>query len=83
MVAVDPDFQGRGLGRQLVLAGLAWLCERGVSTGMLYVDHDNESARRLYFSLGFVDDHTDRAYVIDVPSGGVRAVMAMVMDWRP
>jgi len=69
VVAVDPDFQGHGLGRQLVLAGLAWLCERGVSTGMLYVDHDNESARRLYFSLGFVDDHTDRAYVIDVPAG--------------
>jgi hypothetical protein len=37
---------------------------------MLYVDHDNESARRLYFSLGFVDDHTDRAYVIDVPASG-------------
>jgi len=70
VVAVDPDFQGHGLGRQLVLAGLAWLSARGVSTGMLYVDHDNESARRLYFSLGFVDDHTDRAYVIDVPAGG-------------
>ena len=37
--------------------------------GMLYVDHDNESARRLYFSLGFVDDHVDRAYVTDVPAG--------------
>jgi mycothiol synthase len=70
VIAVDPDFQGHGLGRQLVLAGLASLCERGVSTGMLYVDHDNEAARRLYFSLGFVDDHTDRAYVTDVPAGG-------------
>ncbi|MGA3352083.1 MAG: mycothiol synthase [Acidimicrobiales bacterium] len=69
VIAVDPDFQGHGLGRQLVLAGLASLCERGVSTGMLYVDHDNDAARKLYFSLGFVDDHTDRAYVIDVPPG--------------
>ena len=68
VVAVDPDFQGHGLGRQLVLAGLASLCERGVGTAMLYVDHDNASARRLYFSLGFVDDHTDRAYVTDVPA---------------
>ena len=30
---------------------------------MLYVDHDNETARKLYFSLGFADDHMDRAYV--------------------
>ena len=66
VIAVDPDFQGHGLGRQLVLAGLASLCERGVSTGMLYVDRDNDAARKLYFSLGFSDDHTDRAYVIDV-----------------
>jgi RimJ/RimL family protein N-acetyltransferase len=36
---------------------------------MLYVDHDNVAARRLYFSLGFVDDHTDRAYVTDVVAG--------------
>jgi len=70
VIAVDPDFRGRGLGRQLMLAGLASLCERGVSTGMLYVDHDNEAARKLYFSLGFVDDHTDRAYVTDVAAGG-------------
>jgi mycothiol synthase len=69
VIAVDPDFQGHGLGRQLVLAGLASLYERGVTTGMLYVDHDNVAARRLYLSLGFVDDHTDRAYVIDVVAG--------------
>jgi mycothiol synthase len=68
VVAVDPDFQGHGLGRQLVLAGLASLWERGVGTAMLYVDHDNVSARRLYSSLGFVVDHTDRAYVADVPA---------------
>jgi mycothiol synthase len=66
VIAVDPDFQGRGLGRQLVLAGLASLWDRGVGTAMLYVDHDNEGARKLYFSLGFADDHLDRAYVTDV-----------------
>ena len=72
VIAVDPDFQGHGLGRQLVLAGLASLCERGVGTGMLYVDHDNEAARKLYFSLGFRDDHTDRAYVTDVAPSPAR-----------
>ncbi len=72
VIAVDPDFQGRGLGRQLVLAGLASLWDRGVDTGMLYVDHDNEGARKLYFSLGFFDDHIDRAYVSDVPATEAR-----------
>jgi mycothiol synthase len=66
VVAVDPDFQGRSLGRQLVLAGLASLFDRGVRTGMLYVDRDNGTARKLYMSLGFADDHVDRAYVTDV-----------------
>jgi mycothiol synthase len=74
VIAVDPDFQGRGLGRQLVLAGLASLWDRGVGEGMLYVDHDNEGARKLYFSLGFIDDHTDRAYVTDVAPAGSTAV---------
>lgn len=68
VIAVDPDFQGRRLGRELVLAGLESLAAKGVRTGMLYVDHDNESARRLYASLGFTDDHVDRAYVADVPA---------------
>jgi len=33
VIAVDPDFQGHGLGRQLVLAGLASLSERGSAPG--------------------------------------------------
>lgn len=70
VIAVDPAFQSRGLGRQLVLAGLESLSARGVETAMLYVDHDNDSARKLYASLGFADDHVDRAYVGDVSPAG-------------
>ncbi len=66
VVAVDPDFQGHGLGRALVLAGLDWLHRRGLTTGMLYVDADNTRAMKLYESLGFTVDHVDRAYVGDV-----------------
>jgi len=73
VIAVDPDFQGRGLGRELVLAGLEALAALGVHTGMLYVDLDNESARNLYRSLGFRDDHVDRAYVTDVAPDGAGA----------
>lgn len=66
VVAVDPDFQGQGLGRALTLAGLDHLARRGVRTATLYVDADNAPARKLYESLGFELDHIDRAYVGDV-----------------
>ena len=66
VVAVDPDFQGLGLGRSLVLAGLDSLNARGISVGMLYVDRSNTPAVHLYEDLGFTVDHVDRAYVIDV-----------------
>jgi mycothiol synthase len=66
VIAVDPDFQGHGLGRGLVLAGLDWLWRLRIETAMLYVDRDNAPALRLYRSLGFTVDHVDQAYVGDV-----------------
>lgn len=62
VISVDPDFQGRGLGRSLTEAGLSWLAEAGIGMGMLYVDGDNVAAVKLYRSMGFTDDHVDRAY---------------------
>ena len=63
VIAVDPDFTGIGLGRALTLAGLHWLHgERGLGTGMLYVDASNEPAVGLYRDLGFTLHHLDRAY---------------------
>ena len=66
VIAVDPDFQGRGLGKELVLAGLEHLAGTHVPTAMLYVDRDNVEARALYKALGFFDDHVDRAYTGDI-----------------
>jgi mycothiol synthase len=67
VIAVDPDFGGRGLGRSLVVAGLDHLHRaRGIDVGMLYVDAANEPALKLYEHLGFTVDHVDRAYTGDV-----------------
>jgi mycothiol synthase len=62
VIGVDPSRQGSGLGKALVVAGLAYLAERGIRTGMLFVDADNEAAIRLYESLGFTTHRRDRAY---------------------
>lgn len=62
VIGVDPSRQGTGLGRALVVGGLASLAERGVRTGMLFVDADNQEAVRLYASLGFTTARVDRAY---------------------
>lgn len=66
VIAVDPDFGGRGLGRALTLAGLDHLASQGLRHAMLYVDATNATAVRMYVSLGFAVDHVDRAYVGDV-----------------
>ncbi len=63
IIGVDPDFHGRGWGRALTAAGLAWLSGRGLTVGMLYVDADNVPALSMYRSMGFAEDHVDRAYL--------------------
>lgn len=53
-VVVHPDHRHRGIGRRLVLAGLAWATESGAHQVMLEVDAGNEAAGALYGQLGFV-----------------------------
>ena len=62
VIAVDPDFSGRGLGGPMTLAGLEWLSARGLTVGMLYVESDNHPANAVYRRIGFEHHHTDRAY---------------------
>jgi mycothiol synthase len=66
VIAVDPAFHGRGLGRALTVAGLSHLAAQGLGMAMLYVDSDNTSAVGLYRDLGFDIDHVDRAFTGDI-----------------
>jgi mycothiol synthase len=63
VIAVAPRMQGAGLGRALVIQGLAIMEERGDRVAFLYVDASNHRALSLYRSLGFYVDHVDRSFV--------------------
>jgi len=66
VVAVAQVASGRGLGRQMVLAGLDHIASKGITEAMLYVDADNYKAVKLYVDLGFTVNHIDRAYTGDI-----------------
>ena len=66
VIGVDPDRRSTGLGRSLVIAGLAHLHTAGLPLGMLYSDSDNDAARALYASLGFAEHHHDCVYGLDL-----------------
>ena len=61
-IAIDPDHHGTGLGKPMTAAGLDWLFAQGITTGMLYVEADNEPALATYYKLGFEQHRTDRAW---------------------
>jgi mycothiol synthase len=69
VIGVDPELQGQGLGRAMTVAGLDHLARQGLTRAMLYVDATNVPAVALYRSLGFHQDHLDRAYVGELPPG--------------
>lgn len=57
-VGVHPDYQRRGIARQLMLASMEMIRGRKGAAAILQVDADNEAARRLYRSLGFVEERS-------------------------
>ena len=53
MVGVRPEFRRGGMGRAILLAGMAYLAQQGVKAVELSVDSDNTPAREMYLNLGF------------------------------
>jgi ribosomal protein S18 acetylase RimI-like enzyme len=52
-IVVDPEHRGRGIGRMLLDATLAFLGSRGVPRVVLSTAARNEAAQRLFASAGF------------------------------
>jgi ribosomal protein S18 acetylase RimI-like enzyme len=52
-LAVHPTWQRRGVGRALVIDGLAWLERRGVERVVVNTQLENRKALALYEGLGF------------------------------
>ncbi len=56
-LVVDPDYQGQGVGTQVLLATIGQARRLGLDV-RLQVLHENQRAARLYERLGFDDDGT-------------------------
>jgi ribosomal protein S18 acetylase RimI-like enzyme len=52
-VAVDPDHQGKDLGRTIMAAAEDWLRGQGVAKVMLMVRPDNTKVQAFYDKLGY------------------------------
>ncbi|MDQ3879554.1 MAG: mycothiol synthase [Chloroflexota bacterium] len=66
MLGIAPGAQHHGLGRTLLLEGLAEMRRRGVGLAYLYVEADNDAAINLYRQAGFRHAHLDTCYSLDL-----------------
>jgi mycothiol synthase len=62
VLAVNPDYKGQGVGRDLTITGLNYLRYQGLNNVMLYVGVENKPAFKLYKSLGFNEFGSDVMY---------------------
>ena len=64
-IGLAPEWQGRGLGRQMMQRLLDWADNWGAVLRIeLFVHVDNERAIALYRSLGFVEEGRHRGYAL-------------------
>jgi len=53
MLGADPDYRGKGVGKRVLLAGVAHLKNKDLQVAELTVDSENKVACALYRSVGF------------------------------
>ncbi len=69
VIGVIPGYQGKGLGRALLLEGIRHMySHHHAQACVLYVDAANIPAVNMYRSMGFRHDHTDRSYLHQLES---------------
>jgi len=74
MLAVSPMERGRGIGKELTLAGIRMAIDQGASGIVLSTMESMHAAHRLYERLGFVRREDLDWVVQDNPDGTVTAV---------
>ena len=62
VIGVDPDAEGRGLAKALLVRGLAYLRDHDCREVILYVEGDHEKAVGLYEKYGFTVRNRDVLY---------------------
>ncbi|MDP0145832.1 ribosomal protein S18-alanine N-acetyltransferase [Glaesserella parasuis] len=79
-IAVDPAYQGKGFGKQLLQALIAQLQQKQITTLWLEVRASNTTAQKLYYSLGFNEVTVRKNYYPTQDGGRENAVvMALYM----
>lgn len=77
-IAVDPAFQGKGVGKRLLSDLILQLQQRNVATLWLEVRESNLAAQKLYSSLGF-NEVTIRKNYYPTPNGGKENAVVMAL----
>ena len=77
-IAVDPAYQGKGYGKQLLQALIAQLQQKQITTLWLEVRASNTTAQNLYSSLGF-NEVTVRKNYYPTQDGGRENAVVMAL----
>ena len=77
-IAVDPAYQGKGFGKQLLQALIAQLQQKQITTLWLEVRASNTTAQKLYSSLGF-NEVTVRKNYYPTQDGGRENAVVMAL----
>lgn len=67
-VIVDPEHRGRGVGRLLLEAAMAFFRSRGVPRVVLWTAERNEAAQRLFAGVGFRRTMIEMTRELDDPA---------------